>query len=91
LFALPPAVVDSGKVQVPRYQFTFNAGRNSFSNVYCENELVEFLTDELALESSVVSEAMDLLREVGKASIPNVELSENDAAAFGLQEVGNTQ
>ncbi len=89
LFALPAVKADSGEIVTPMYQFSFNAGGNAFSKVFDEPELVEFLSEELALRADLVDDAMGLLRTGEKATIPNVELSENDAAAMGLQEVGS--
>jgi hypothetical protein len=88
LFALPPVLGDSGTVQSPVYQFTFNNGGHAFSKVFDQESLLEFMTEELALRVDLVEEAMELLTSNGRTTIPNVELTDNQAAAFGLQEVG---
>ena len=70
------------------YQFTFSAGGNAYSKVFDEKHLLQFLAEGLALRADVCDTAMDQLRALGNATIPDVELSENDAAAMGMEEVG---
>ena len=88
LFALPPVVSDSGGVHLPQYQFTFNTGGNAFSKVFEEGHLVEFMAEELGLREDLLEHAMNDLHASGKATIAGVELSENKAAAVGLEKVG---
>ncbi|MGZ4815112.1 MAG: hypothetical protein ACXVZV_06880 [Terriglobales bacterium] len=88
IFALRPAKSDSGAVGVPRYQFTFTVGGNSYSKVLDEAGLQHFLLDELGLRADVVDEALKILRVESKTTIPNLEISENDATFLGMMEVG---
>lgn len=89
LFALPPVTADSETVGVPQYQFTFNSGGNAYSRVLKGDEaLIEFLGEEIGLRADVLKSAVDELRSVGKTTIADVDVSENEAAALGLQEVG---
>ena len=87
LFTLPNKT-DSGGVSLPLHQFTFNTGGNAYSRIFNEPELVEFLGAELGVVPDVLNAAMDDLHNKGNATIPNLELSENEAAANGLEEVG---
>jgi hypothetical protein len=87
LFALPRSA-DSDGFRVPLFQFTFNAGGNAYSKVLAETQLVEFLTEGLGLRADVTDTAVDQLRSLGNATIADVKLSENDAAALGMEEVG---
>lgn len=87
IFALPPLAGDSGGVQIPAYQFTFNSGGTAYSKVVDEQELLELLTAELGVTAAVVDDGMKILRSEGKVTIPDVEISENDAAVMGLMEV----
>ncbi len=88
IFAVPPVAGDSGGVQVPAYQFTFNSGGTAYSKIVEEDELLELLTDELGLTAAAVDDGMKILQTEGKVTIPDVEISENDAAVMGLMEVG---
>jgi len=88
VFALPPIAGDSTGVRAPAYQFTFSTGGIAYGKVLSEDELPEFLADELGLRADVVDETMNLLHTEGKTTIPDVEISENDAAVMGLMEVG---
>lgn len=87
VFALPNKM-DSGGVSIPLHQFTFNTGGSAYSRIFNEPELVEFLTQELGVVSDVLNAAMDDLHTKGNATIANLDLSENEAAANGLEEVG---
>ena len=88
LFALP-SNTDSGSTSFPLHQFTFNAGGNAYSKIFNEPELVEFLAQELGIVPEILNAAMDDLHTKGNATIANLELSENEAAANGLEEVGS--
>jgi hypothetical protein len=88
IFALPGLTGDSVGVHLPAYQFTFNTGGIAYGKIVGQDELVEFLGDELGLRADVIDDAMKLLTSDGKTTIPNVEISENDAAVMGLLEVG---
>ena len=88
LFALPPVVADSAAVHLPQYQFTFNTGGNAFSKVFPEGHLEHFLADELGIESDLLDHAMRELQSKGKVTIAGVALSENKAAALGLEQAG---
>ena len=70
------------------YQFSFNTGGNVYSKVFNEEHLLEFLTEELGLRVDVRDMAMNQLHSLGNSTIPDIELSENDAAAMGMEEVG---
>jgi len=87
LFALPNKT-DSGNIAIPLHQFTFNTGGNAYSRIFSEPELLEFLTQELGVVTDVLDAAMDDLHTKGNATIANLDLSENEAAANGLEEVG---
>lgn len=80
--------MDSGNASIPLHQFTFNTGGNAYSRIFNEAELVEFLTQELGVVPEVLNLAMNDLHTKGNATIANLELSENEAAANGLEEVG---
>ena len=87
LFALPNKV-DSRDISIPLHQFTFNTGGNAYARIFSEPELVEFLSQELGVVPDIVDVAMNDLHTKGNATIANLELSENEAAANGLEEVG---
>jgi hypothetical protein len=87
LFTLPQAM-DSRGSSIPLHQFTFNTGGNAYARVFNESELLEFLGAELGVVPEVLNAAMDDLHTKGNATIPNLELTENEAAANGLEEVG---
>ena len=82
-------VNDSAGVRVPQYQFIYNVGGNNFSRSYDEISLIEMLTEEVGLRSDILDQALTDLRRDGHATIADVEISENNAAAMGLQEVGS--
>ena len=88
LFALPAPVSDSGAAPVAMFQFTFNSGEHSYSRVFDTAQLHEFLSEELGMQSDIQEAAMSDLLATGKATVPNVELSDNDAAVMGLSEAG---
>ena len=88
IFALPSSTGDSGQVEVPRYQFTFDVGGNAYSKVLAEGELQEFLLDELGLRADLVDQTLKIVRDEGKVTIPDVEISENDAAVMGMMVAG---
>lgn len=88
LFSLPSRSTDSTGVVLPLYQFTFNTGGNAYSKVFDEPHLVEFLAEELGLMPDVLDSTMTQLRSLGNSTIPNLDFSENDAAAMGMEEVG---
>jgi hypothetical protein len=88
LFALPTTGGDSAGLKEPAYQFTFSTGGIAYGKVLAEDELLEFLADELGLREDVINDGLQLLRTEGKVTIPDVKLSENDAAVMGLMEVG---
>jgi hypothetical protein len=87
LFALPRST-DSEGLRAPLFQFTFNAGGNAYSKVFDEPHLVEFLSEELGLREEIRDAAMDQLHSLGNATIADVAISENDAAALGMEEAG---
>lgn len=89
LFALPSRPTDSEGVVAPMYQFTFNMGGNAFSKIFDEPHLVEFLVEELGLKPALLDSTMDQLHSLGNSTIANIEFSENDAAATGMEEVGS--
>ncbi|HVZ17781.1 MAG TPA: hypothetical protein VG897_11725 [Terriglobales bacterium] len=90
IFALPSATGgDSGAVEAPRYQFTFNQGGNTYSKVLNEEDLEVFLRDELGMRADLADEAMRGLHADGNIVIPNVKISDNDTAVMGLMEVGS--
>ena len=87
IFSLPRST-DSQGLHLPMYQFTFNTGGNAYSKVFDEPHLVEFLSEELGLGADVVDSTMNQVRSLGNSTIGNLEFSENDAAATGMEEVG---
>ena len=87
IFVLPRST-DSQGLRVPLYQFTFNAGGNAYSKVLDEAHLLEFMSEDIGLREDIRNTAMDQLRALGSATIPNMEITENDAAALGMEEVG---
>jgi hypothetical protein len=88
MFALPSKAADSKGLQTPMYQFTFDAGGHSFSRVFTEEGLVEFLAEELSLTPEVLDNALDELHASSKTTITEIEISANEAAAMGLKEAG---
>ena len=88
LFTIP-SKTDSQGVSTPIHQFTFNTGGNAYSKIFNEPELVEFLSEELGVVPEILNAAMNDLHAKGNATIANLALSENEAAANGLQEVGS--
>jgi len=70
------------------YQFTFNMGGNAFSKIFDEPHLVNFLSEDLGLRPDLLDSTMNQLRLRGNSTVANVEFSENDAAAMGMEEVG---
>jgi hypothetical protein len=80
---------DSAGIRVPQYQFIYNDGGNTYSRTLDEMSLIELLTKELALRPNIADAALKEVRREGRATIPDVEISENEAAAIGLQEVGS--
>ena len=87
IFALPPQT-DSQGLRLSLFQFTFNAGGNAYSKVFDEPALVNFLSEEIGLRADVVDSTLNQLRSLGNSTVANVELTENDAAAMGMEEVG---
>jgi len=79
---------DSKGVVVPLYQFTFNAGGNAYSKVFDEPHLVEFLSEDLGLVPDIVHNTINQLHSLGNSTVADVEFTENDAAAMGMEEVG---
>jgi len=88
VFALPAKKIDSKEIQPTMYQFTFDTGGNAYARVFTEDGLIEFLAEEIAVRADVLKEALDELSMTGKTNIPNIEMTETDAAAMGLQEAG---
>lgn len=87
IFALP-LQTDSQGLRLPMFQFTFNAGGNAYSKVFDEPGLVEFLSEEVGLRADILDSTLNQLRSLGNSTIADIELSENDAAAMGMEEVG---
>jgi hypothetical protein len=82
-----PSPLKTPAAHGPTYQFTFNDGENSYAKILDEDQLVEFLADEIGLQSDVVNGAMGELHTAGKAIIGDLEISQNEAAELGLEEV----
>ena len=82
IFALPNTVTDAG-ASFPVYQFTFNEGSNAYGRVLDEEELVEFLSEDMGLAIDVVEGALNDLHEQGKTVIGDLELNPE----MGLKEV----
>ena len=80
---------DAAGVRVPQYQFIYNDGGNSYARTLDETSLIELLAKELGLRADIVDSALTGVRRDGHTTIPDVAISENDAAAMGLQEVGS--
>ncbi len=89
LFSLPARSTDSQGLTLPMYQFTFNTGGNAYSKVFDEPHLVEFLSEEIGLMPDVLDSTLNQLRSLGNSTIGDVDFSENDAAAMGMEEVGS--
>jgi hypothetical protein len=79
--------VDSAGIRVPQYQFTFYDGTSSYARVFDESRLIEFLIDELGLDPSLLDRVLDELRTKGNTTIYDLEVSEHDTAALGLEQV----
>lgn len=79
----------SAGARVPQYQFIYNDGGNTYSRTLDETNLVELLSDEIGLRPDIVDAALKGVRKDGHTTIPDVDISENEAAAIGLQEVGS--
>jgi hypothetical protein len=79
----------SAGTRVPQYQFIYNDGGNSYSRTLDEGSLIELLAQDLGLREDIVDAALTEVRHHGHSNIPDVAISENDAAAMGLQEVGS--
>jgi hypothetical protein len=86
IFALPTSSGDS-QPRIPTYQFTFNEGGNVYSRLFDEGELIQFLTEDIALRSSVVDGAMRELHSAGNTMIGDIEIKPTEAAEMGLMEV----
>ena len=71
--------------RIPEYQITLIAGGASWArSLEGDGELVTFLESSLALRKDIVDAAVRKLRETGHATIPGVEMPENEAPALGL-------
>jgi hypothetical protein len=88
LFSLPVRSTDSEGVVLPLYQFTFNAGGDAYSKVFDEPHLVEFLTEDLGLVPDILNSTINQLHSLGNSTILDLDFSENDAAAMGMEKVG---
>jgi hypothetical protein len=86
IFALPASSGDS-EARIPTYQFTFNEGGNLYSRVFSDQELLDFLTEDIALRSDVLAGAMDELHTAGSTMIGDLEIKPTEAAEMGLMEV----
>jgi hypothetical protein len=67
------------------YQITLVAGGASWArSLEGDGELITFLESSLALRKDIVDAALRKLGETGHATIPGVEMPENEAPALGL-------
>lgn len=82
-------VEDSGGLRIPQYQFTFNDGGISYARTFDEAQLVEFLTEEVGILPDILDNALAEARRDGHTTIPDVAISHNQAAAFGLIPAGS--
>jgi hypothetical protein len=71
----------------PQYQFTFNDGSRNYGRVFTDTELLEFFADDLGLTADIIDGVAVALRDHGTATVADLSISENDAAAYGLNVV----
>ena len=74
---------------VPQYQFTYNTGGSSYARTFTEQGLLEFLESKVALTSAVMDQVVDQLRSGGRATVPELEIPDNETAMLGLQQVSS--
>jgi hypothetical protein len=86
IFALPGSGTDS-EPRMRSFQFTFNEGGNVYSRVFTEEELLEFLVEDMALRAEIVDGAMRELHTAGNTMIGDLEIKPTEAAEMGLTEV----
>jgi hypothetical protein len=73
---------------VEQYQLNYTIGGNTYARVFDDEAgLDRFLRSELALTPEMADKTMRELRELGRATIANVEITAQEAPALGLQQV----
>jgi hypothetical protein len=80
-------VSDSAGINIPQYQFTYNDGESSYARIFHESQLIEFLREELTLYPDTLNHALSELRSNGNTILHDIEISRQDTAAMGLQQV----
>ena len=78
---------DSAGLSVPRYQFTFCDGGTSYGRTFGEEDLVEFLRDDLGVDLGLIDRTLAQLRTEGKSTITNLHIPENETAGLGFEQV----
>ncbi len=71
-----------------QYQFTLNAGGNSWVRTFDnEEKLLEFLVSDIAVPGEVAQQAVAEARHTGNTTIADVEIRESEAPAMGLEQL----
>ena len=76
-----------GATAVPEYQLTYVSGSESFARTFMEADLEEFLVAHLALDADVTASVMDRTRLHGNATVSEVDLPSQTAAALGFVQL----
>ena len=76
-----------GASALPEYQLTYVTGGNSFVRTFSDAGMEEFLASYIGLTADEAAAAIDRVRLHGNATIPEVGLSEQTAAALGLTQL----
>jgi predicted HAD superfamily Cof-like phosphohydrolase len=71
---------------IPEYQASYAIPGNTYSAAYTEEELKEFLRNEVAVDETGLSRALSELHEQGRTTIADVELNEAELGGLGLEQ-----
>ncbi len=82
--AAPDGRMPGSKVS---YQLSYTTPGSAFVRVYDPEHLREFLISKIALYDAALERVMTQLRTTGRANIADVEISEQEAAALGMEQV----
>ncbi len=69
------------------YQVSYTTPGSAFVRAYDPEYLREFLITKVALDDAAVDRILTQLRTTGRANIADVEFSEQEAAALGMEQI----
>ncbi len=74
------------ELRTPQYQINYTVAGRTYARILEEPELMNFFREGIAMDSALMTQAVEQLRATGQTTIGDLELTENDAYELELLE-----